>query len=349
MTTVAVIGASGPLGRSVVERLDEDRSVATVLGLDVTEPDMPAGKLSFRVADARDPLLDRALAGAEAVIALPGAPDGPVDEDTSFAMVVGGTRNVLAAAGKVGPERLVHVSSATVYGAHPDNRFPLDEGAPLRANPDFPFAYHQLLAEELVAAWAEEHPSVRVAVLRPTTTLGPGVDDFVTRHLESPRLPLVRSCEPVAQFVHLDDVAAAVHLACTGDLTGPYNVAADGWLSAAEVSSVLGRRPLALPEEVAFSAVGLLWARGLSPLPPGALCYLMYPWVVDTGRLKAAGWSPSRSNREVLREFAAGHGEYVSLGRVRLRRRTVRAAAAGTVGTAGGLAAWRARQRHRDT
>jgi UDP-glucose 4-epimerase len=349
MATVAVTGAGGLLGRAVLERLDADRTVDRIIGIDVVEPPMPVAKLDMRVADLRDPLLDRALDGAEVVVHLPSvfAPGDP--DDLRFVLTVGGTRQLLAAADKVGVRKLVHVSSGAVYGAHPDNPMPIDESAPARANPDFAPAYHRMLAEELVREWAEEHPAVELVVLRPAAVLGPGQDDVLSRHLESPRLPVVEGCAPPMQFVHADDVASAVQLAATGGLQGTYNVAADGWLACDEVCALLGRRPISVPEGVAFSLAARMWRYGISAVPPGAVHFAMHPCVLSTDRLHEAGWSPTRSNREVLREFAAVHHEYLALGRVRLRRRDIwLAALSGTGLVATAIAVARRRRRTGD-
>lgn len=321
MSTVAVTGANSAIGRALIARLDGARSVTRILAVDLDEPDMPVAKLEFRTTDVRDPLLGNALRGTDVVVHL-AARCGPMrDEDTMFARNVHGTRNLLGAAGQLGVTKVVHLSSAAVYGAHPDNPVPLTEEAPLRANPDFGYGYQQLLSEELVAEWSEAHPDATVTVLRPAPVLGPGVDDFLARQLESPRLPLVRGYTPPRQFVHVEDVAAALALAVTQDLPGPYNVAADGWLSTEDLSSLLGRKPLRIPETVAFSAAGQLWARGLSELSAGAVHYVMHPVVLATHRLHERGWAASHSNREIVREFSDAHREYLTVGRVRLRRR----------------------------
>jgi hypothetical protein len=57
----------------------------------------------------------------------------------------------------------------------------------------------------------------------------------------------------------------------------------------------------------------------------------MHPLVLSTAKLHRAGWAPTRSNREVLREFAAERLGWVRLGTARLRRRELYGAAlAGT-------------------
>jgi nucleoside-diphosphate-sugar epimerase len=350
MVTVAVIGAATPVGQALLERLDADPAVDRILGVGCDEPSMPVAKLEVRTADVRDQVLAVAIEDADVVVHLGVDDDPDLDEDTRFAVDVHGTRNVLDAVGKVGASRLVHLSGAAVYGAHPDNPLPLTEDAPLRANPAFAPAYHRLLAEELVAEFSAEHPGTAVVTLRPATVLGPRVDHAITRHLLAPRLLTITGSEPPLQFLHLDDLAAALHLAVVGDLDGAYNVAPDGWLPSEEVSIVLGRRRLAVPEAVAFELTRGLWARHLVSVPPGALHYLMHPLVVSAARLKAAGWTPARSNREALREFAAEHHGELRVGRFQLRTRDVViggfAVAGALVGLLlGGRSARRARRR----
>ncbi len=348
MTTVAVTGTGGPVAAALLARLDADPRVDRLVGIGLDEPSMPPGTLSQVVADPRGPLPPEALAGVDVVVDL-AEPSGPRhDEDAAFARDVSGARHLLAAAEEAGVTRLVHLSSAAVYGAHPDNPVPLTEDCPLRANPDFPWAYHHLLAEELVADWGRRHPKVTVVVLRPATILS--ADGAAGRHLAQPVLPLVRGTSPPVQLLDVDDLVAALHLAVCGDLRGAYNVAADGWLTTADLAALLGRPRLEVGEVVAAALARRLWAAGITEGPPGALAYVMYPWVVSSARLHAAGWAPSRSNREILRAFAEQQKAYVTVGRVRLRRVKLYAVAgaactASLVTAAGVLWAWARRRR----
>ncbi|MGH8900510.1 MAG: NAD-dependent epimerase/dehydratase family protein [Egibacteraceae bacterium] len=321
---VAVVGTGTALGRAVLRRLCAEHAVTSTVRVDV----------DLAAHDVRERLLPSVLDGADVVVHCALEPALNRNEDTAFARAVHGCRNIgglrdfLDIVAKVGVRKLVVVSSALVYGAHPDNELSLTEDATLRANPDFTLAYQLMLAEQLVEEWADGHPAVTVTVLRPAITLGPGIEGFMSRHLESPRLPLVRGQSAPLQFVHVDDVAAAVRLAVTTDLPGRFNVAADGWLPVTEVSAILGRRPITVPEATAFEAVRWLWGRGLWHMPPGALHYLMYPCVVTADRLQAHDWTPTRSNREVLREFVEAHHAHLAIGRLRVRRRDLSICAA---------------------
>jgi nucleoside-diphosphate-sugar epimerase len=333
MATVAVIGSGTLIGRAVLSCLQRDAAVDVILAVDLVEPEVPVGKLEFRAADVHKRLLPEALDGADVVVHCGLEALIDCDETGTVSRVLNGSRGLLDAVAKVGARTLIVVSSAVVYGAHPDNRLPLDEHAPLRAGREFAGAYCLRMIEQLVEEWADGHPAVTVTVLRPAVMLGPGANGFMCRHLESVRLPLVGGQSAPLQLVHADDVAAAVRLAMSGDLPGAFNVAAQGWLSMAEVPALLGRRSVTVPEATAFGVVRWLHRRGLSHLPPGALPYLMYPWVVSAERLQAAGWAPAWSNRELLREFARERHDLLRLGRVRIRRQDLHASLLVLAGT----------------
>lgn len=328
MVAVAVVGASSAVGQALVERLDADAGIERLVGVDVNPPAMPVARLEMRTMDPRDKLLPLALEDCDTVVHCAAGTEVGVAEDTLFARNVNGTRNILAAAAKCGVHQLVVISSGTVYGAHPDNPLPLPESAPRRANPDHPIAYQHLLVEELVDDWMAEQPVAAVAVLRPAVLLGPGVDDPFTRVLQAPVFPLIAGHPCPWQFAHVDDVAAAAHLALTQRLHGQFNVACHGWLSGEDVARLLGRRAVQVPPATAREVIRLLWERGIGAAPPGLLHYLMHPWVLETTALQEAGWEPEHTNRDTVREFAVAHHDEVALGRVVVRREQLRAAAA---------------------
>ena len=337
MPTVAVTGADTAVGRALLQRLDADPQVTAILGIGCDEPPMPVARLELRTVDLRDTLLPVFLDGADVVVHCAFDPDPNHAEDAAFARNVAGARNLLAATAKVGARRLVVLSDGAVYGAHADNAVPLTEDARLRANPDHAPAHQALLIEELVSEWTDEHPAVDVVVLRPATVLGPGADGAAVRLLQVPRVLAVGGHAPPRQFVHVDDVASALHLAATGSLTGPYNVAAEGWLDAGEVAALLGHRTFVVGEAVVGAVTARLWRWKLSPVPAAAIPWAMYPTVLSADRLRQAGWAAAHSNREVLREFADEHGDHIALGTAVVRRRDLWLAGFGVAGLLAGL------------
>jgi nucleoside-diphosphate-sugar epimerase len=342
---IAVTGVSGYLGRRLLDLLDVDPTVDRVIGIDVTPPAGGSPKLEFHEMDVRDARLAKILPGVDTLVHLAFVVDPMRDEERMRLVNIDGTRNVLEAGGATGIRKLVYTSSATVYGAHADNDFPLTESSPLRANPDFSSAWHKLETERMIEAFQEDHPEVLVTILRPAITFGPNVQNFMSRMLEAPRVTSVKGYEPPYQFVHEADVARALHLAVTRELPGAYNVAPDGWLTGDEVLSLSGKKRVELPEAVAFSLADRLWRAGLSEAPPGELNYLMHPWVVDNAKLKATGWRPEHTNQDALAEALEANRPWVSLGRARVRKDDLARGAAATLGVVGAMALVRRRSK----
>jgi nucleoside-diphosphate-sugar epimerase len=348
MIVAAVTGVAGYLGRRLLELLDADPQIERVVGVDVSEPPVVSPKLEFHRMDVGDPRLAKTFPGVDVVVHLAFQVDPIRDEERMRAVNVDGTRNVLEACVATGVRKLVYTSSATVYGAHSDNDFPLTESSPLRANPDFSYAWHKLETERLIEAFAGDHPEVVATVLRPAIVFGPGVENFISRMLEAPRVTAVKGYEPPLQLVHESDVASAIHVAIGRDLPGPFNVAADGWLAADEVLAISGKKRFELPEAVAFSLAERMWRLGLTTAPPGELHFVMHPWVVDSARLRVAGWAPGHTNADVLRETLEAHRPWLAVGRARVRKDDLAKGAAATLGVVGAMALARRSRKRKD-
>ena len=336
MTTVAVTGAGGLLGRALVAALaDPDvalgldgGALSRLVALDVLPPDVLAGRLVGAPpvlepvrADVRDPDLAGRLAGVDVVVHLAFQMDPIRDVALMRAVNVDGTANVLAAARAAGVRRVIHLSSVVAYGAHPDNPLPIAEDHPLRGNADFPYAEHKRDVEIALAALPPGGPTV--TILRSAAVFGPGVQNFLSRVLELPVLPTITDTPPPLQFVHLDDVVGAVVHALSHPLEGAYNVAPDGWIAFADVLRVVGRRTLRLGPDRARALLAAAERTGVGELPAGALALFAHPWVLANDRLRATGWAPRRTAEEALLEAVAEHAPYVALGRLRARRRTL--------------------------
>ena len=277
MTTVVLSGAEDPLGRRVQAALERLGVVERVAPLDRDE--------------LLGPDLKTRIEGAETVVHL----EGGLDE----------TRAVLDAAGGAGVTQVVLLSSATVYGAWPNNPVPLTEDAPLRPNHELEFAVRAAERERLASEWRGEHPGTRVALLRPTVSVAPDANGWLARALhETSAVRAAEPDDPPGQFVHLDDVASAVALAVEHRLDGPFNVSPDGWIAGEALRALATVPPVRLPERVVRR---LAWLRArLDPTSasPGLLPYTMHPWVVANDRITAAGWRPTYSNEEA---YVAAH------------------------------------------
>lgn len=291
MGIVALTGSEGPLGSRVGDLLAADPAVDGIVRLTADDldraPEHP-GALKDRL-EAATTLIH--LGRTDAVAELDGTGTAGVD--------VVGTRALLEAAGSVGVQTVIVLSSATVYGPWPNNPVPLTEDAPLRPHPALAYATHKAEVERLVAEWRDQHPDVRVAVLRPVIAVAEDTTDWLAASLWAGTPFSPGDGDTPVQFVHLDDLAAAVDVARREHLEGPLNVAPDGWIRSDELRRLAGRGPrVRLPERVLHRLAQWRWKLGLTSTPPGVVAYRVHPWVVANDRLKAAGWVPDHTNEE---------------------------------------------------
>lgn len=321
-TDVLVTGAGSPLGRRVVARVLEDPLVGNVVALDRPGTVLPTGARIEPVAiDLTDPDLKRACEGVSTIVHLgtsdPAAPELAGEALDGTGVVTGGgeaSRALLAAAADAGVTTLVILSSALVYGAWANNPVPLTEDAPLRPDPAVPFAIEKAEIERLAADWRDDRagprgagPAVSVAILRPTIAVASESASWLSHSPWFPAGVRIDDADPPAQFVHLDDVAAAVDLARRSRLDGTFNVAPDGWISAEQLRALKGPAPrVHVPARLAERLARTRFAFGLSRTPPGILAYTRYSWVVANDRLRAAGWEPTYSNEEAFVEADRG-------------------------------------------
>jgi nucleoside-diphosphate-sugar epimerase len=345
-----VTGAAGTLGAGVVRRLAALDGVRGVVAIDVARGPQRTN-VTWRVGDVRDPLLDRHLAGVDAVVHLAGLHHPDVTPAERRAANVRGTANVLEAASAAGVRHVTLVTSAMVYGACPDNPVPLDETAPLRAERDDSLVGDFVEVERQAESHRHTDPGVTIAVLRPATLVGPGADSVLTRHFESRRLLFVRGSAPLWQFCHVADLEAACVVAVQQRLDGPYDAAPDGWLTQNEVEALSGKRRLELPPSVAYATAERLHRAGVTRAPASELAYLAHPWVVAAHRLREAGWRPEYGNVDGLRAQLALAADHTAFGGRRVGREEALGAAAGAAGATaallGAAAVVRARRRRR--
>lgn len=282
---VVLTGAAGALGGRVIDRL---RTHAQRGAIEV-------------VVQQPGEALDASVVDCDVVVDL-----GSSDHDRRAARresVTEFAAETLATADHLRASQVVFVSSAMVYGARANNPIPLTEEATLRPDVEFVFARQLASAEELVEQWRLSDPSRATCVLRPALSLAAGGDSRLASALVSGFGRRLAEADPPSQYLHLDDLAAAVVLAVTQRLDGLYNVAPDGWVAGERVRALSGERPrLPLPERLGEFVSGLRWRFQRGPIPPGLLSYTLEPWVVSNGRLRAAGWTPTVTNEQTYVE-----------------------------------------------
>ncbi|MQA94970.1 MAG: NAD-dependent epimerase/dehydratase family protein [Streptosporangiales bacterium] len=342
---VAVTGAADGLGRALATHLAASPEVSKVIAIDAQRGDV-AG-VTWRVVDVRDPIVAGRLSGVDVVVHLDldRSLETPSRERRSYN--VRGAQTVLTAAAAERVPHVVLVTGAMVYGARPDNEVPLAEDSPLRADPDPSLVGDLLEIEQLAAQARRTHPGLKVTVARPAALVVPGMGTVVTRHFESPRLLTVKGVAQRWQFCHVDDLVTALEFATLGRVEGDFAVGADGWLEHEEAEEISGLRRIELPAAVTFGTAQRLHRLGVTPAPATDLHYVVYPWVVECGALREAGWRPKHDNAEALSTLLAARTGHALVGRHVGRKEATLTAAGATVAVIGAAAIVRRARRRR--
>ena len=346
MTTIAVTGAAGSVGRRVVELLASEPGVGTIRAFDriplVSEADVEFHLVDFQQAD---PDLDQAgasLAGCDTVVHLADDPRRRHDSEAATTML----ERVLAEADRGGCPHVVLLSSALVYGAYSANPIPLTESHRRRPNPDLTYAVTKARLEGLVEGWARRTGGEH-AILRPTATLSERGASYIAGALRAASSVRADHVDAPVQFLHHDDLAAAVCLVAVKRLTGVFNVAPDGWIEPEVLRDLQAEALLPWPEPVNESVGRMVEAVQQLRTEAGIAPYIEHPWVVANDRLRAAGWEPTFTNEET---FVAGTPTswwqaFTSRRRQELALGAAGMAAAGAVAGAGLVARWIVRER----
>jgi UDP-glucose 4-epimerase len=312
---IAVTGATGNVGTSVVSSLSADPAVEEIVGLARRLPRWRPPRTRWVQADVATSPLEPHFAGADAVIHLAWLIQPSRDGAALRAVNVEGSRRVFEAAARAGVGALVHASSVGVYSPGPKDRR-VDESWPRDGIESSFYSRHKAEAERLLDGFEDE---LRVVRLRPALIFKREAASGIRRLFAGPLLPsplvqprlipvLPLPERLVLQAVHSLDVGEAYRLAATSpDARGAYNVAADPVLDPREVGRLLGARHVPVPAGAVRGAAALTWRARLQPSPSGWVDMgLAAPLLDSTRARRKLGWEPKRDAGEALLELLDG-------------------------------------------
>lgn len=301
MTRILITGASGMVGRSLLDDLHGHHVVAADL--------VPPGRLpegaEFHRMDVTGPDPARVIATLrpEVIVHLASVVTPPkgTGRDFAYKVDVTGTANVLRAALDNGVRRLVVTSSGAAYGYHADNPVPLRETDALRGNPEFAYADHKRQVEEMLAQARRDTPALEQVVLRVGTVLGEGTDNQITALFRKPRLVAVHGSQSPFVFIWTHDLARILHRAATDGPPGIFNVAGDGAMGVSDIAGALGKPVLRLPAWALKAALGIAKPLRLTQYGPEQVRFMQYRPVLANDRLKSEfGYVPQMTSAEVF-------------------------------------------------
>ena len=306
MKRIAITGSSGYIGQRLVAAFRD--AGGTVLGIDVRAVNDGVVPDEFCECDIRDPTLIDSVRDFQpdtiihcAFVIRPLHDAGEMSD-----INIGGTENVLSIAEQIAPARFLFISSATAYGARPENPVPLPDETQVRPRPEYQYAAEKTALEGRVSALAEKCPEIAVSWVRPAIVGGPGMDNFLSRFMFGlPMLLKLDGFDQPLQFVHECDVVGAIQAVLSADGRGAFNLGPPNWTMTSEVAKETNRRIIPMPFRIAYGAVWLMWKLRfpLYESPPGFLYFGRYPWVVAPDRLcNEIGYRFRYSSTETMKE-----------------------------------------------
>ena len=215
-------------------------------------------------------------------------------------MNVEGTRNVMESALEAGVSKVVHVSTAGVYGKPSDS--PFTEGS--EVGPRRFSEYTRTKYEGDLIAWGLfEKKGLPLVVLYPGAVLGPGDTKPTGRYIEdmaARRMPITVYRDVVMTYVHVRDVAEAiVRAAESKDTIGEKFLIGNFRLSFRELNEIISSvSGVALPAICLPDFLVALAARALTSL--SAATRRSPPWgmSVDQANMAREGFAFDGSKAE---------------------------------------------------
>ena len=234
---IFITGSSSHLAQALLPKLCAHAEITAIIGIDLQPARFAHPKFSHHSADIRSPEIVHLMQGCDALAHLAFVVlRGKMDAATMRDINVRGTQNIFESAHKAGLVRLVHLSSAAVYGDGED----LIEATSMRPLHGFLYGQHKAQVESWLA---QNHP--QALRLRPHIILGPHCQPLLLKLLRQPCYIVLPEPQPCMQCVHEDDVAEAIIASLFSPASGPINLAAPGNYSFKE--AIARRHPYPLP------------------------------------------------------------------------------------------------------
>lgn len=317
---VAVTGATGNVGVSVLGALSALDEVTEIVGIARRKPDTTMNKVTWLAADVVDGDLDEAFAGVDAVIHLAWALQPSHRREQLRAINVGGSRRVFTAAGKAGVKKVIMASSLAAYSPGPKDRT-VDESWPTDGIKTSHYSNDKVEVERMLDTFEVAYPKTTWIRMRPTLVIkrevGPELHGIFLGRLVPRRLfnngslPVSPKIDGLAfQAVHGSDVGNAFAAALIKDVKGAFNLASDPVIDNEVLARVLDGKKLPIPGKLARLAADVSWRLRLQPTDPGWVDILLQTPLLDSGRArKELDWEPKISASDALKDVLEGMGQ----------------------------------------
>jgi len=301
-------GSASHLARSLLPRLCADTRIKQIIGVDLKPAFLSHAKYQHHQIDIRQrDQLQALMPGMDALIHLafvvmPGdLKKNRFDRELIRDINVNGSRQVFELACEFRLSSLLHLSSAAVYGAWPDNPPQMTETQPLRAMPGFAYAEDKVAVEQILDELQQRSDAPRIVRLRPHVILGQHAQPLLLYLLRQPFYPRFDDPQPLTQCVWEEDVSDGILRALFSTHHGAFNLAADPPLPFREMIRQQHRISFGLPFPLINALHRWLWKFSGAAGDPAWNKGMQYHLAVSSQRAHSLlGWKPQKSTTEIL-------------------------------------------------
>lgn len=314
---VAVVGATGNVGTSVLRALAGDPKITYIRGLARRLPRARFEKTEFYAADIGHHALEPHFLGMDAVIHLGWQIQSSHHPRELHRTNVAGTERVLHAVASARVPTLLYNSSVGAYSPGAKDQF-VDESWPTDGVPTSLYSQQKARVERMLDVFEERAPAVRVVRFRPALIFKRDAGTEIRRLFVAPWAPrflfsrsLLRAVPYNSrlcfQAVHSYDVAEAFRLALHSDARGAFNLASDPVLNSVVLAHALGARQFPITASLLRKLAGITWRLRLQHTSPGWVDLCLQSPLIDSQRARRElGWQPDHSAVATLLELLDG-------------------------------------------
>jgi UDP-glucose 4-epimerase len=312
---VLITGVGSRLGALLAVRLERDREVEAVVGIDTRRPRTGLGRTELHDADIRDPEIRELIRAAapdtvvhNKIVRQPG--QGMSSRAMHDINVIGSLQLLGACERVPSIQSIVIRGSAGIYGAEPHAPQFLGEEMtrlfPLRTR----FQRDVAEIENYFETFSRRRPQVTCTMLRYQPAIGPSLDTQITRYLSQPACPTYLGFDPRIQLVHEHDALEALLAAIRNPVRGAVNVAGRGTIGLARMIRMAGRPPLPIAGPLFAPVTEAARRFGMGAYSDDFRRLLRYGRAVDIRRLEQeVGHEPRYSTVAAVQDWLARRGE----------------------------------------
>lgn len=315
---VAITGINSGLGRTLVPKLQIDPSIEKIIGIDLSDYKDNPEKIEFVRVDIRDREgMEHALNGVDVLVHLAYIviPQKIPKLKVIYDINVNGSKTVFGAAAENNVQKIVHLSSQSVYGHVAECPKIVKEDAPrlgIRTT-NFYYSHTKALVEEFLDQFETDYPTISVVRLRPPIIAGPhflqnlGLLDLSHKRRVITAATANQNGKLPIQLIHEDDLTDVLLMAITMDIRGAYNVASNTIPDLEEFAKrEYGVKIMRLPQFLVKMGIRLgrvwtklRWAQAI-----------LYNSLLNTEKIEQElDWKPKYSTEECIAEVNSKLGQ----------------------------------------